>query len=83
MGWSRFRKKRDMPEGLWIKCPSCKETLYKKDLATSLNVCTACGHHLRIPARSRVDSLVDENSFRELFKNLRPLDRLGFVDELS
>ena len=82
MGWSRFRKKRDMPEGLWIKCPSCNKTLYNKDLASSLNVCTACHHHLRMPARTRVESLVDENSFCEHSAGLRPLDRLEFVDKI-
>jgi acetyl-CoA carboxylase carboxyl transferase subunit beta len=82
MGWSRFRKKRDMPEGLWIKCPSCNKTLYNKDLEISLNVCGACGHHLRMPGRDRIESLVDKGSFRELWDDLTPLDRLGFVDKI-
>ena len=81
MGWSRFRKKKDMPEGLWVKCPECGATLYKKDLAESLSVCGDCGHHLRLNARDRIASLADPGSFREMWADLVPVDRLSFVDK--
>jgi len=82
MPWSRFRKKRDMPEGLWVKCPNCNATLYQKDLAASAFVCGSCSHHLRMSARDRIDSLVDPRSFRELWSDLQPVDSLGFVDSV-
>lgn len=80
MGWTRFRKKRDMPEGLWVKCPECSATLFNKDLAEALNVCGECGYHLRLPSRDRITSLLDPWSFEEHWEDLRTLDRLSFVD---
>ncbi len=81
MGWERFRKKRDVPEGLWVKCKKCNETLFKKDLDLALQVCSHCGYHFPLGARERIESLVDEGSFTELWAELRALDRLGFVDK--
>ena len=48
-----------MPEGLWIKCPSCETVLYKTDLEQNLNVCPKCDHHHRIGARARLDAFLD------------------------
>lgn len=81
MPWSRFRKKRDMPEGLWVKCPSCGETLFKKDLEENLGVCSGCDHHFHMSGAQRVASLVDQGSFTELWADLYPVDRLEFVDK--
>jgi len=78
--WTRFRKKKDMPEGLWIKCPGCGRTLFKKELEENLQVCTSCGHHFRMSARQRLDLLLDPGSFRERWADLRTHDCLGFVD---
>ena len=50
---------RRVPEGLWVKCPSCESVLYSEDLAANLHVCPKCDHHMRIGARARIDSLLD------------------------
>jgi acetyl-CoA carboxylase carboxyl transferase subunit beta len=59
-------KKRDMPEGLWTKCPSCNESLFEQALAKNLRVCTSCGYHFTIGSDERLASLVDEGSFVEM-----------------
>ncbi len=81
MPWSRFRRKRDMPEGLWVQCKRCTETLFKKDLEANLNVCAKCGYHFHLPARERIASILDESSFIEQWADLHPPDRLAFVDK--
>ena len=48
--------RRTVPEGLWVKCPSCETVLYKNDLEQNQNVCPSCGHHHRITARARLDA---------------------------
>ncbi len=76
-----FRPRRDAyPPDLWTKCPGCAEMLFNKQLDKSLRVCPHCGHHFRIPARTRVAQLVDSGSFQERDANLQPVDSLGFVD---
>lgn len=81
MPWSRFRKKRDMPEGLWVKCPACGETLFKKDLEESFEICSSCDHHFHMNGTQRVNSLMDPGSFVERWTDLHTLDRLNFVDK--
>lgn len=81
MAWERFRKKRDVPEGLWLKCKKCNETLFKKDLEAVLSVCVHCGYHFGLNARERIATLVDPDSFEEMWSDLRAIDRLGFVDK--
>lgn len=73
-------KKRGVPEGLWLSCPGCKATLYRKDVEARQNVCPECGHHFYLSARDRIRYLADEDSFEEWWTDLRPLDPLGFVD---
>ena len=76
-----FRPRRDAyPSDLWTKCPGCAEMLFNKQLDKSLRVCPHCGHHFRIPARARIEQLVDSGSFVERDANLQPVDSLGFVD---
>ncbi|MFO0946091.1 MAG: acetyl-CoA carboxylase, carboxyltransferase subunit beta [Planctomycetota bacterium] len=74
------RAKRGVPEGLWMSCPSCKATLYRKDVEKAQNVCPECDHHFYISARERITHLLDEESFEEWFTEIRPLDPLGFKD---
>ncbi len=81
MAWKRFRKKKDMPGGLWIKCPSCDAMLFNKELARNLNVCTDCQHHFPVSGRQRVAMTVDEGSFHEESPDLWAIDRLDFVDK--
>ena len=76
-----FRPRRDAyPTDLWTKCPGCTEMLFNKQLDKSLRVCPHCGHHFRIPARVRIEQLVDGGSFVERDADLQPVDALGFVD---
>lgn len=74
-------KKRGVPEGLWIRCPDCKATIFRKQVENLLGLCPECGHHFYVPGRERIRQLVDEDSFEEWDAGLRPLDPLGFVDK--
>ena len=76
-------KKKDMPEGLWIKCPSCGESLFQEALVKNLRVCTNCGYHFTISAPERLASLVDEGSFQEIDATLDSVDALGFKGYLD
>jgi acetyl-CoA carboxylase carboxyl transferase subunit beta len=76
-------KKKDMPEGLWIKCPSCGESLYEVALAKNMKVCTHCDHHFTLTSAERIASLVDEGSFQEMDANLDSVDALGFKDYIG
>ncbi len=69
-----------VPEGLWVKCPSCESVLYKEDLQATLNVCPKCSHHMRIGARERLDSLLDAEGRLEIGANTRTTDPLKFRD---
>jgi acetyl-CoA carboxylase carboxyl transferase subunit beta len=71
-------KKKDMPEGLWTKCPSCAESLFEQALAKNLRVCTNCGYHFTISSGERITSLVDEGTFEEMDIQLDSVDALGF-----
>ncbi len=76
------RPKRGVPEGLWIRCPQCKATIFRKEAEARLNVCPECGYHFYLPARDRIAQLLDADSFEEWFTELRPCDPLGFTDRL-
>lgn len=81
MAWQpRFRRK-SVPDNVWLKCPNCDATLFHKDLEKRRKVCPECDYHLRCSARERVRFTLDEGSWEELFADLEPTDRLGFVDE--
>jgi len=69
-----------MPEGLWVKCESCKEIIYKVELERNLQVCPKCNFHFRIGARRRLEWLLDPESFQEFDADLKSLDPLGFKD---
>ncbi|MCC2595135.1 acetyl-CoA carboxylase, carboxyltransferase subunit beta [Pusillimonas sp. MFBS29] len=71
---------RRVPEGVWVKCPSCESVLYKEDLKATLNVCPKCSHHMRIGARERIDALLDAEGRVEIGQNTRPMDPLKFKD---
>lgn len=76
-------KKVKVPEGLWVKCESCKEIIYKKEMDRNLQVCPKCNYHCRISARERLKLLVDEGSFTEFDNNLLSSDPLNFKDTIS
>ena len=74
--------KRGVPEGLWIRCTSCKATVYKKEVEVRHHVCPECDYHFAMPARDRIAQLLDEGTFEEWDADLRPCDPLEFVDRL-
>jgi acetyl-CoA carboxylase carboxyl transferase subunit beta len=76
------RPRRGVPEGLWIRCPSCKATVYKKEVEIRHHVCPECDHHFTMPARDRIAQLLDENTFEEWDTDLKPCDPLEFVDRI-
>jgi acetyl-CoA carboxylase carboxyl transferase subunit beta len=69
-----------VPEGLWVKCPSCEAVLYSEDLARNQQVCPKCDHHLRIGSRARLDALLDVEGRYEIGLEIQPVDRLKFKD---
>jgi acetyl-CoA carboxylase carboxyl transferase subunit beta len=72
-------KESRVPEGLWVKCPTCAQIIYNKDLAASLSVCTKCSHHFRLTAAERLRSLF-YGSWTEHDSGLRSTDPLRFTD---
>jgi acetyl-CoA carboxylase carboxyl transferase subunit beta len=69
-----------VPEGLWIKCPSCGRAIYNKELTESLQVCQKCHHHFRMTAAERLRMLFDDGDWTEHDADLRSLDPLNFTD---
>ena len=69
-----------VPEGVWVKCPSCDSALYSDELKKALNVCPNCDHHMRINARARINSLLDPEGRVEIGEHLRSKDPLKFKD---
>ncbi|MGA8501816.1 MAG: acetyl-CoA carboxylase, carboxyltransferase subunit beta [Candidatus Sulfotelmatobacter sp.] len=67
-------------EGLWVKCESCRQIIWKKDLEENLNVCPKCEKHFRIDARTRLGLLLDDNEYETFDENLSSTDPLKFVD---
>src|SRR5690349_16644435 len=74
------RRTRSVPEGLWMKCATCDAVLYRAELERNLYVCPKCGHHMRIGARERLESFLDEDSWEELAAGVEPEDPLKFRD---
>jgi acetyl-CoA carboxylase carboxyl transferase subunit beta len=73
-------ERRSVPEGLWIKCPSCESVLYKTDLEQNVNVCPKCDHHHRIGARDRLNAFLDAEGRYEIGHEVLPIDPLKFKD---
>jgi acetyl-CoA carboxylase carboxyl transferase subunit beta len=74
-------RKTAVPEGLWIKCPACEAVLYRTDLEKNLFVCPKCAHHTRVPARERIDQLLDPEGRFEIGSDVVPVDSLKFKDQ--
>jgi acetyl-CoA carboxylase carboxyl transferase subunit beta len=72
--------KKSVPDGLWMPCDGCSETLFRKALEANLWVCPRCDHHHRISGRQRVDQLVDPGSFEPMNATMAPMDPLKFRD---
>lgn len=73
-------KQKEMPDGLWTKCPSCNEIIFKKQLEENLFTCTKCNHHFRIGVPEYISILIDEDTFIETNANIISDDPLGFFD---
>ena len=74
------KDKKDAPEGLWAKCPSCKYTCTIAELGENKFVCPKCEYHHRIGSEEYFEILFDDNHYTELFANIKSMDYLGFVD---
>lgn len=71
-------RKKEIPKGLWTKCPGCAALIYDRDLDENHKICPKCDHHFPINARSRIESLVDRDSFEEMDASLQSMDLLQF-----
>jgi len=71
-------KKRDMPEGLWHKCPGCGEVIHELELKKSLRVCPHCNYHFTLSAPERIESITDPGTFTETDKDMASVDALNF-----
>jgi len=76
---SKKSKKRDIPEGLWTKCPSCSAMVFDKELDENLKVCPKCGFHFPISARERIHSLVETCTFEEMDAEMASVNVLKFA----
>ena len=72
-------KKKNIPEGIWSKCPDCESPTYTKGLKGNQNVCPQCGHHFSLTAHERIELLIDPGTFQELDAQLVSGDPIGFV----
>ncbi|MDP5254744.1 MULTISPECIES: acetyl-CoA carboxylase, carboxyltransferase subunit beta [unclassified Vibrio] len=73
-------RKASIPEGVWTKCTSCEQVLYHADVERNLEVCPKCNHHMRMKARRRLETFLDEDNRVELASELEPKDKLKFKD---
>ncbi|HHI5410089.1 TPA: acetyl-CoA carboxylase, carboxyltransferase subunit beta [Vibrio metoecus] len=73
-------RKASIPEGVWTKCPSCEQILFRIALQDNLSVCPKCDHHLRMGARQRLDSFLDKEERIEIASECEPRDLLNFKD---
>ena len=89
MSWFRRKEKnilseehkKDIPSGLWVKCPSCTEIQYKPELEKNFSVCRKCNHHFRVNPSLYCDLLLDKGNIKNLFTNIQSSDPLSFEAE--
>lgn len=77
---SAGRDPKKIPDGLWVKCPSCTKTVFRRLVEERLDTCPDCNHHFRMPARRRLAMLIDDGTWQEWDAGLSSGDPLGFVD---
>ena len=75
---SSEENKKDIPKGLWVKCPSCSEIQYNPELEKNFSVCRKCEHHFRVNPSLYSELLLDEGSVKKLFTNIQSSDPLAF-----
>ncbi|MCL4220125.1 MAG: acetyl-CoA carboxylase, carboxyltransferase subunit beta [Phycisphaerales bacterium] len=80
--WAELKPARRsaIPEGLWLRCPSCGQMVYRRQMEANLHVCPECQHHFRISATERVNQLSDPGTFEAMFTGLTSTDPLQFCD---
>ncbi|MCF7805780.1 MAG: acetyl-CoA carboxylase, carboxyltransferase subunit beta [Candidatus Marinimicrobia bacterium] len=71
-------EKKQIPDGLWVKCDGCEEIIYKKELANNLHVCHKCGYHFRIGSQNYIEMLLDTDSVQEFNQHIKSTDPLDF-----
>jgi acetyl-CoA carboxylase carboxyl transferase subunit beta len=80
---NKSNKKVKVPEGLWVKCNSCKEIIYRKEVDRNLKVCPKCNYHFRISAKERISLLADNGTFIEVGEDFVSKDPLNFKDQIT
>ena len=88
MAWFRRSKekisaetqKKEMPDGMWVKCEGCSEIIHKKELEQNMYTCAKCNYHFRIGSEEYIDILLDPDSFKEHDRKMRSIDPLKFTD---
>ncbi len=79
--WGSGRKDpKKIPDGLWVKCPSCQKSVFKRLVEERLDTCPECGHHFPMTAQRRVEMLIDDGTWKEWDENISSADPLKFVD---
>jgi acetyl-CoA carboxylase carboxyl transferase subunit beta len=73
-------QKKDLPDGLWEKCPGCNDIIHKKHLETNFFTCTKCNYHFRIGSQDYINIILDPDSFREMDRKMKSADPLEFTD---
>ncbi|MEE9334933.1 MAG: acetyl-CoA carboxylase, carboxyltransferase subunit beta [Granulosicoccaceae bacterium] len=76
----RNEEKGNVPEGLWVKCESCADVLYRAEVERGQDVCIKCGYHMLVSARTRIDRLLDKEGRSEIGETIQPIDILKFRD---
>jgi acetyl-CoA carboxylase carboxyl transferase subunit beta len=80
-GVTKLVSKRPVPDGVWVKCPGCSATIYRKEAERLQNVCPKCQYHFYVSAIQRIEQVLDEGTFEEWDAHLRPTDPLQFSDK--
>ena len=80
---TQSRRRREMPQGLWQKCPGCEEVVHELELTQNQRVCPRCEYHFPQNAKERIEQLLDADSFVETDAQLRSIDTLGFEGQAS
>ena len=75
------RRKRAIPEGLWVRCPGCQTAIFRKEAEKRGGVCPECDYHFYVSAKERIAQMLDEGTFEEWDGDLRPADPLDFKDQ--
>ncbi len=78
-----FRRKKNIPDGLWKRCDGCKSVVYKKQVEEKHNVCPECNYHFRVSTRERINITLDKDSFEEYWNDMVPADPLNFKDRIK